>query len=599
MDQATTNLLVPGLVAITVFLFFLAGIILAKRGGIRDISPENQYDTRLASIYSELRGLAITLEGLIVLLGVVAAVLLYGNAYLVMAVAIVVSMAEFSKIKAAESLAWSPRLSNFTVTLLAILASSIFTGESLLNINTQMQKSINGKLESAESDLIEYQNNILQTEKEINISRSLIDEIQSDLGKKKSSAALEINKLVAEENELRETKDIILQGNNFDLKNRLQGEIATLELRILKLEDLIVAKETQHTQTLKSTISARNDELSNAPFFGSKKGSIERSWDEHLQDMKARHSDSQLKNTKELEVLKNQLNITQTKLNNAEELSKTTLTSISELDLQIDELVKLQSAIKKNSNFEEQGALKIAELQEGIDISRSSLKTYGRDLTKLENTIIGIKEENQFYKIAAMVLAKQAAELSTEEVKQVSRVVIGITGISLALIPTLLMLSAVMVERRRIALLQNKEDKKFFLEILSAAEKFWSYGKARRRWKRRERMDRQSLEKRVAKEIEQIEGKMQEAIEQTRGESQETHAQDSQKIQSLEQKIQSLELDRRESETKVKVQEATIKDLRKQEQAAKIAKAKKTINKPNNVIKRVPKRWFNELYKNK
>ena len=100
---------------------------------------------------------------------VVAAVLLYGNAYLVMAVAIVVSMAEFSKIKAAESLAWSPRLSNFTVTLLAILASSIFTGESLLNINTPMQKSINGKLESAESDLIEYQNNILQTEKEINI----------------------------------------------------------------------------------------------------------------------------------------------------------------------------------------------------------------------------------------------------------------------------------------------------------------------------------------------------------------------------------------------------------------------------------------------
>ena len=116
-------------------------------------------------------------------------------------------------------------------------------------------------------------------------------------------------------------------------------------------------------------------------------------------------------------------------------------------------------------------------------------------------------------------------------------------------------------------------------------------------------MDRQSLKKRAAKEIEQMEGKMREAIEktreQTRGESQETHAQDYQKIQSLEQKIQSLELDRRESETKTKVLEATIKDLRKQEQAAKITKAKKTINKPNNVIKRVPKRWFNELYKNK
>ena len=83
MDQTTINLLVPGLVAITVFLFFAAGIILAKRGAIKDIPPENQYDTRLASIYSELRGLAITLEGLIVLLGVVAAVLLYGNAYLV------------------------------------------------------------------------------------------------------------------------------------------------------------------------------------------------------------------------------------------------------------------------------------------------------------------------------------------------------------------------------------------------------------------------------------------------------------------------------------------------------------------------------------
>ena len=597
MDQTTINLLVPGLVAITVFLFFAAGIILAKRGGIRHIPPENQYDTRLASIYSELRGLAITLEGLIVLLGVVAAVLLYGNAYLVMAAAIVISLAEFSKIKAAESLAWSPRLSNLIITLFAILASSIFTGESLLNINTEMQNSINGKLESAESKLIKYKNDILQKEKEINISRSLIDEIEGNLGKRKSSAALEINKLVAEEKKLRETKDGLLQGNNFDLKNRLQGEIATLELRILKLQDLIEAKEAQHTQTLKSTISARNEELSNAPFFGSKKSSIERSWDEHLQDMKARHSDTQLKNIKALEALKNQLSITQTKLNNAEELSKSTLTAIAELDPRIDELVKLQSAIKKDSNFEEQGALKIAELQEGIDISRSSLKTYGRELTILENTIVGIKEENQFYKIAAMVLAKKAGELSTEEVKKVSRVVIGITGISLALIPTLLMLSAVMVERSRIALLQNKKDKKFLLELLSAAEKFLSYGKARRRWKRRERMDRQSLEKRAAKEIEKINGKMQEAIERAKGESQkavnsleEIHVQDSQKIQSLE-------LDRRELETKIKAQEATIKDLRKKEKVAEITKAKQTNNGPNNIIKRVPRVWFNELYK--
>lgn len=582
------------LIAVSVFFVFAAIFVLSSRNKLKDTAPELVHNSRLLSLYHDLRGLSFTLEALIVLLGIIAACLLYGSKFLIMSTAIVIALAEFCKVKASESLAWGSSLPNFFVTLLAIMASCFFTMESLLNINTVIQDSVNGQLEQKQKGLIVLENEIKFLEREIQINDNEMLAINVRQDDVNNDARSKIRELNQEIDTLSKAKEAIVQNNNRALKDRLEQEASFFTDRIRELEGKIIQSEKDLTTAVKNAISQRSIELKNASWIGRQRSVIERAWDEHIKDLRIRNSSTQDRNNTELSEAESALDATRRKLNAAQAMSNDSIQQIRSLDLKINEIEQAKYLLSKTLNPDDKAANDLTNLSQAVLEDKKLLKNLRSQVSVFTTDIMDLKATNQFYRIASMVLAKKAVDLSTQEVKEISGVVMAITGIFLALIPSLLMLSAVCIERKRISLLRNQKP-------FSAAKKFFSYSKAKSRLKRTAKKDKNNMNKRHIAEMTKLQKRV-DLLESHHSEDSKTikglketistakaqlseKAKDSEIITALREKLVA-------ANSKLEAQESMI--LRQQQQNDRRLKKE---NQRKDSIRLVPRDWYEALKK--
>lgn len=457
---------------IAVIVFIAMGINILRRFLLSD-NPKDQDTAALKAdkwkansrnLYQSLKVLAYSLTILVVCLGVLTALDIFNfsedGLTLPLLYMVAVAAGEASKIWTVQAFARHPSFSIFLTALIALCISIFFASESLFNISSQIQKHSNQKIDQLLSEratntsLIEgYDRQVIALRNKKAFPAQESEELirlQSSL----SDLNTEIGKFFAE-------KEEIFQANNKTSKKTLSKEIITIQNLQNKTNEKIAAERDFYSSALEKLNKSRSEAVSEANF--SRKRSVDLFYQERISELDINFRQQ----IRSLEAVsskyRKKIEDTTTKAESLNKLSWETKEKLKEIDMQVQKAEAAKEQIVEKLNFiSKQKDLDANILVHDIEELQGLRDSLLEVQIHLEEKIAKLKNENFLYVLASSFYGKPPLEVTAEEQLSFSKYFIGLSAIFLALLPSLLAVLSVMLEKA----VERPSPKKLDLKVL-------------------------------------------------------------------------------------------------------------------------------------
>lgn len=415
-------------------------------------SKADKWTANSRHLYQSLRVLAYSLTVLIVCLGILTALDIFkfseDGLTLPLLYMIAVAAAETSKLWTVSAFARHPTLPIFLTALIALCISIFFASESLFNVSSQVQKHSNSTISkflaeraSNASSIKDYERQIhhLQNKEAKKAYPAQESEEFTRLQSSLRNLNTDINKFFTE-------KEEVLQANNRSSKEILNKEIATLQNLKNNTDDKIAEERVFFSNELEKLNRSRAEAVSTANF--SRKRSVDGFYQERIAKLESTFR-QKINSMEDISTeYRNKIEHTTTKAESLNKLSFDTKQSLKRLDKQIQkaEATKEQIVEKLNS-ISDQKDLDANILLNDIEDMQGLRNSLLEVQIQLEKRIAESKNENFLYVLASSFYGKPPLEVTAEEQMSFSFYFVGLGAIFLALLPSLLAVLSVMLEK--------------------------------------------------------------------------------------------------------------------------------------------------------
>lgn len=420
------------------------------------------------NLYQSLKVLAYSLTVLVVCLGILTALDIFKfseyGLTLPLLYMIAVAAAEASKLWVVQSFARHPSLPIFLTSLIALCISIFFASESLYNVSSQVQKHSNSTISKFLAERASNASSIKEYERQIH-------DLQNKGSKKANPAQeseeftrlqLSIENLNTNIGKLFTEKEEVLQANNRGSKETLNKEIDTLQNLKNNTDDKIAEEKVFFSNELEKLNRSRAEAVSTSNF--SRKRSVDTFYQKRIATLEKNflHKINVLEDT--LTGYRNKIENTTAKAESLNKLSFNTKESLNKLDNQIQKAEAAKEKIlEKLNSISQQKDLDANILVHEIEEKQSMRNSLLEGQIHLEEKIAQAKNENFLYVLASSYYGKPPLAVTAEEQLSFSFYFVGLGAIFLALLPSLLAVLSVMLEK---VIEQPSSKKKDFKELL-------------------------------------------------------------------------------------------------------------------------------------
>ena len=405
------------------------------------------------NLYQSLKIFAYCLTILIVSLGVLTALDIFNYSEdglsLPLLYMIAVAAGEASKLWTVQAFARHPSLPIFLTALIALFISIFFASESLFNISSQVQKHSNYKIDNfltekaSNTALIEgYEIQILELEERE--SRKIINTTKTEEFLRLESSLEDVR---IEREKLFNDKEEILEANNKNSKAALKSEIGILRDFKKTTQQKIELEQDYFSQELQNLNQSRAEAVASAGF--SRRRSVDIFYQQRINDLESNSRAKINKFEDDINGYKKKIEDKTSKAESFNKLSPGTKESLKKLNRQIAE----------GENAEERILAQLNKLSIDKDLEINILRNNIGELQNLKNSLLEqqinlakniskLKNDNFLYVLASSFYGKPPLEVTPEEQMSFSFYFVGLGAVFLALLPSLLAVLSVMLEKR-------------------------------------------------------------------------------------------------------------------------------------------------------
>jgi len=245
---------------------------------------------------------------------------------------------------------------------------------------------------------------------------------------------------------LSKEKEQIIQANNGNSKQSLNNEVKTLIDLKNNTENKIAEERAFYSQEVKNLHQARNDAVASAGF--SRKKSLDVFYQDRISSLEKGFK-------AKIDLLEEDLNGYMVKIekkrSNEESLNKlspATTDSLKKIEKQMDEAKrKKQEIFDQLDSMSKQKDLEMDILDNEIQNKQILINSLSEKQIRLDEKIAKTKNNNFLYILAASFYGKPPLEISPTEQMSFSFYFVGLGAVFLALLPSLLAILSVMLEK--------------------------------------------------------------------------------------------------------------------------------------------------------